>query len=64
LHGQKKVLTFACNETGSVVGWTPLDEMQEAARTIYAEKKAALEAAFSSTSPCTESFRLLEIHPT
>ncbi len=29
-------------ETGSVVGWTPLDEMQEVARVIYVEKKAAM----------------------
>jgi hypothetical protein len=33
-------------ETGSVVGWTPLDEMKEAAKAIYNEKKADIEAAF------------------
>jgi hypothetical protein len=30
------------------VGWTPLEEMQEVARMSYSEKKAAIEAAFSS----------------
>jgi hypothetical protein len=34
-------------ETGSVVGWTPLDEMKKAADAIYEQKKAAIEAAFS-----------------
>jgi len=34
-------------ETGSVVGWTPLDEMKKAAEAIYARKKADIEAAFS-----------------
>jgi hypothetical protein len=33
-------------ETGSVVGWTPLDEMKKAAEAIYERKKAAIEAAF------------------
>jgi len=33
-------------ETGSVVGWTPLDEMKKAAETIYERKKADIEAAF------------------
>jgi hypothetical protein len=36
-------------ETGSVVGWTPLDEMKKAAEAIYERKKADIEAAFSST---------------
>jgi hypothetical protein len=36
-------------ETGSVVGWTPLDEMKEVAQAIYAEQKADIEAAFSPT---------------
>ncbi len=35
-------------ETGSVVGWTPLDEIQEVAKVIYAEKKTAITAAFLS----------------
>lgn len=34
-------------ETGSVVGWTPLDEMKKAAETIYARKRADIDAAFS-----------------
>ena len=33
-------------ETGSVVGWTPLDEMKKAAETIYERKKSDIEAAF------------------
>jgi hypothetical protein len=37
-------------ETGSVVGWTPLDEMKKAAETIYARKKADIEAAFSQAA--------------
>jgi len=36
-------------ETGSVVGWTPLDEMKKAAETIYERKKADIEAAFLQT---------------
>ncbi len=36
-------------ETGSVVGWTPLDEMKEVAQSIYNEKRADIEAAFSQT---------------
>ncbi len=36
-------------ETGSVVGWTPLDEMKEVAQTIFTEKKAEIEAAFLQT---------------
>jgi hypothetical protein len=34
-------------ETGSVVGWTPLDEMKKAAEAIYERKKTVIEAAFS-----------------
>ena len=34
-------------ETGSVVGWTPLDEMKKAAEVIYARKRADIETAFS-----------------
>ncbi|MDZ7360680.1 MAG: hypothetical protein ONB46_08130 [candidate division KSB1 bacterium] len=34
-------------ETGSVVGWTPLDEMKKAAETIHERKKADIDAAFS-----------------
>lgn len=37
------------SETGSVVGWTPLDEMKKAAETIYERKKADIEAAFLQT---------------
>ncbi len=37
-------------ETGSVVGWTPLDEMKKAAETIYARKRADIEAAFSQAA--------------
>lgn len=33
-------------ETGSVTGWTPLQEMKKAAQNIYAEKKAEVETAF------------------
>lgn len=33
-------------ETGSVVGWTPLDEIKEVAKAIYDEKKSDIEAAF------------------
>ena len=36
-------------ETGSVVGWTPLDEMKKAAEAIYERKKADIEAAFLQT---------------
>jgi len=46
--GQTGILAVD-TETGSVVGWTPLDEMKEVAQAIYAEKKAAIEAAFSQT---------------
>jgi hypothetical protein len=35
-------------ETGSVVGWTPIDEMKKAAEIIYEEEKANIEAAFLS----------------
>jgi len=34
-------------ETGSVVGWTPLDEMKKAAEAIHERRKADIEAAFS-----------------
>lgn len=33
-------------ETGSVTGWTPLTEMKNAAKAIYEEKKADIQAAF------------------
>jgi hypothetical protein len=34
-------------ETGSVVGWTPLEEMKKTAEAIYERKKTDIEAAFS-----------------
>jgi hypothetical protein len=37
-------------ETGSVVGWTPLDEMKKAAEAIYERKKADIEATFSQAA--------------
>lgn len=33
-------------ETGSVVGWMPLDEMKSAAEAIYAKRKSEIEAPF------------------
>ena len=36
-------------ETGSVVGWTPLDEMKKTAEAIYERKKADIETAFLQT---------------
>ncbi len=40
-------ITAVDTETGSVVGWTPLDEMKKAAEVIYERKKTDIEAAFS-----------------
>ncbi len=46
--GQTGILAVD-TETGAVVGWTPLDEIQEVAKVIYDEKKADIEAAFLQT---------------
>ena len=36
-------------ETGSVVGWTPLEQVKKTAEAIYESKKADIEATFSET---------------
>lgn len=33
-------------EFGNVVGWTPMEDMREAAKSLYEERKAEIEAAF------------------
>jgi hypothetical protein len=33
-------------ELGSVVGWTPMEEIREAAKALYEERKTEIEASF------------------
>lgn len=34
-------------ETGGIVGWTPVEEMESIAKSIYKDKKSEIEIAFS-----------------